>query len=62
MTTVTVPALLKIKEAAQTLGMSEWLLRKLAREGEVKFIQRVPKAPMLFDPADLAAWVRKNKQ
>ena len=54
-------ALIRSKEAARILGMSEWLLRKLAHEGELPYIQRSHTSPMLFDPADLRAWVEREK-
>jgi hypothetical protein len=54
-------ALLRSKDAARCLGMSEWLLRKLAHEGELPYIQRSRTSPMLFDPADLRCWIEREK-
>lgn len=58
----TASALLRTRGAAQFLNVSEFLVRKLAREGEIKFIQRTPRSPMLFSPADLEAWIKQNRQ
>ena len=54
-------ALMRSKDAARLLGMSEWTLRWMAHAGEFPYIQMTPRSPMLFDPADLRAWVEKNK-
>ena len=54
--------LMRTKPAAQWLGVSEWLLRKMANEGEIKFIKRTDRSPLLFSPADLESWVKKNRQ
>jgi hypothetical protein len=53
--------LLRSRDASRLLGMSEWLLRKLAHEGELAYAQRTPRSPMLFDPLDLRAWVERQK-
>ena len=53
--------LIRSREAARLLGMSEWLLRKLAHEGELAYIQRTAKSPLLFDPTDLRKWVEREK-
>jgi excisionase family DNA binding protein len=54
-------ALLRSKDAARRLGISEWLLRRLAHEGELPYIQRAATSPMLFDPADLRKWIEREK-
>ena len=54
--------LVRIRHAAQFLGVSEWTVRQMAHEGELRFIQRTPRSPMLFDLADLNAWIQRNKQ
>ena len=53
--------LIRSREAARLLGMSEWLLRKLARDGELAYIQRSRTSPMLFDPVDLRKWIEREK-
>jgi hypothetical protein len=53
--------LIRSRDAARFLGMSEWLLRKLAHEGELAYIQRTTTSPLLFDPADLRKWVEREK-
>lgn len=62
MVTLTAGGLLRIKNAAQILGVSEWLVRRMAKDGELKFIQRTPRSPLLFSPSDLEAWAKKNRQ
>jgi len=54
-------ALIRSKEAARFLGISEWLLRKLAHEHELPYIQRSKTSPMLFDPVDLRKWIDREK-
>jgi hypothetical protein len=53
--------LLRSRDAARALGLSEWSLRKLAHEGELPYIQRTPASPLLFDPADLRQWIEREK-
>ena len=53
--------LIRSKDAARLLGISEWLLRKLAHEHELPYIQRSPTSPMLFDPVDLRKWIEREK-
>ena len=53
--------LIRGKDAARILGMSEWLLRKVAHEGELAYIQRTATSPLLFDPADLRKWIEREK-
>jgi len=59
---LTAGGLLRIKNAAQVLGVSEWLVRKMAKDGELKYIQRTPRSPMLFSPSDLEGWAKRNRQ
>jgi hypothetical protein len=54
-------ALLRSKDAARILGMSEWSLRNLAHSGELAYIQHTPRSPMLFDPLDLRGWIERQK-
>jgi hypothetical protein len=53
--------LVRSREAAKLLCMSEWQLRQLAHEGELPYIQRTPRSPLLFDVADLRRWVERGK-
>ena len=53
--------LIRSRDAAHLLGMSEWSIRKLAHEGELAYIQRSSSSPMLFDPADLRQWIEREK-
>lgn len=53
--------LLRSREAAKLLCMSEWLLRQVAHDGELPYIQRTARSPMLFDIVDLRKWVEKEK-
>jgi hypothetical protein len=57
----TFEALIRCRDAARLLGMSEWLLRKLAHDGDVAYIQRTPASPLLFDPEDLRKWINREK-
>jgi hypothetical protein len=57
----TFEGLIRSRDAARLLGMSEWSLRKLAHERELPYIQRAPTSPMLFDPADLRKWIEREK-
>jgi len=34
----------------------------MARKGEIQFIQRAANGPLLFDRADLDAWIESSKQ
>jgi excisionase family DNA binding protein len=53
--------LLRSKAAAKYLGVSDWTIRKLAHQGEIRYIQLTPRSPMLFDVADLDDWIEQNK-
>lgn len=53
--------LVRSREAARYLCMSEWLLRKLAHEGKLPYVQITDRSPMLFDRADLRAWIERQK-
>lgn len=53
--------LIRSKDAARLLCMSEWQLRNLAHDGALAYIQRTPRSPMLFDRADLRAWIEREK-
>ena len=56
------PALIRCREAARFLGISEWLIRDMAHKGELPYIQRGSySSPMLFDVADLRQWIEKQK-
>jgi len=57
----TFEALIRSRDAARLLCMSEWLLRKLAHEGDIPYLQHTPRSPMLFDPLDLRAWIDREK-
>jgi len=52
---------MRSRDAARFLCVSEWLLRKLAHEGELPYIQRTPASPLLFDRADLRKWIEREK-
>ena len=53
--------LIRSKDAARFLSISEWLLRKLAHEGKLPYVQITDRSPMLFDRADLRAWIEGEK-
>lgn len=54
--------LVRCREAAQLLGVSEWQVRKLAHDRQLAFIQLTVRSPLLFDRADLQAWIETHKQ
>ncbi|MDQ4125720.1 MAG: helix-turn-helix domain-containing protein [Actinomycetota bacterium] len=53
--------LLDYKEAADYLGIGEWVLRGLAKRGEVKVLQ-ITRKTIRFDVRDLDAFVRRTRQ
>jgi hypothetical protein len=53
--------LIRCRDAARFLCVSEWLLREMAKKGELPYIQRTPASPMLFDRADLRKWIEREK-
>jgi excisionase family DNA binding protein len=53
--------LIRIREAARLLSVSEWFLRKLAHEGQLAYIQHTDRSPMLFDLADIRKWIERAK-
>jgi len=53
--------LIRSRDAARLLCVSEWTLRWMAHSGEFPYIQMTPRSPMLFDPADLRAWIEREK-
>lgn len=53
---------LRSRAAAQYLGISEWTIRELAHAGELRYIQRTPRSPFLFDVQDLEEWAERNKR
>ncbi len=53
--------LIRTKEAATYLSMSEWKLRRLIQDGAVPFIQDHEGAPFLLDVRDLDAYIESNK-
>jgi excisionase family DNA binding protein len=53
--------LIRSRDAARFLCVSEWLLRKLAHEGKLPYVQITERSPMLFDRTDLRAWIEREK-
>lgn len=53
--------LIRCSAAAHYLGVSEWSVRKMAHDGQLPYIQRTPRSPMLFDPVDLRKYVEGEK-
>ena len=54
--------LLRVKEAAEYLGMSKSKVRQLAWSGQIPFVQERENALMLFDLHDLDAWIDAHKE
>jgi excisionase family DNA binding protein len=56
------PALIRCREAARFLGISEWLIREMAHKGELPYVQMGSySSPMLFDVVDLRNLIEKKK-
>jgi excisionase family DNA binding protein len=56
------PALIRCREAARFLGVSEWTIRDMAHRGELPYVQIGSySSPMLFDVGDLRAFIEKKK-
>ena len=53
--------LLRLKAAAEYLGLSAWKVRDEVNRGEIPIVQYGPNAPWLIDVADLDAWVLRHK-
>jgi hypothetical protein len=53
--------LIRCRDAARFLCVSEWLLRRMAHDGELPYIQRTATSPLLFDRADLRKWIEREK-
>jgi hypothetical protein len=53
--------LVRCSVAARFLSVSEWSIRKMAHDGQLPYIQRNPRSPMLFDLLDLRAWIEQEK-
>jgi excisionase family DNA binding protein len=54
--------LLRLPEAATYLALAKWTVRQMALRGELKYIRRTEGGPLLFDIADLDAWIEQQKQ
>jgi excisionase family DNA binding protein len=53
--------LIRTKEAATYLSVSEWKLRRLIQDGAIPFVQDHENAPFLLDVRDLDAYIESNK-
>jgi|HubBroStandDraft_3_1064219.scaffolds.fasta_scaffold18362_2 excisionase family DNA binding protein len=53
--------MLKLKAAAEYLGVSTWTLRRILRSGEIPYVQR-GEGNILLDLRDLDADIEKNKR
>lgn len=53
--------LMRLRNAARFLCISEWQLRKLVHGGRLTYIQLTPGSPILFDPADLRKFIESEK-
>jgi len=60
--TYTAGGLVRIKTAAQILGVSEWTVREMTNKGELRCIRRKELGPRLFSPADLESWAKKHRE
>ena len=56
------PALIRCREAAHFLGISEWSIRDMAHRGELPYVQMGSySSPMLFDVVDLRNLIEQKK-
>jgi len=53
--------LIRTKEAATYLAMSEWKLRRLIQDGAVPYIQNQDNGPFLIDLRDLDNYIESHK-
>ena len=53
------PRMLRTREAAEYIGVSEWQLRQMVASGEIAVIRR---KYFVFSVDDLNAWITKNKE
>jgi excisionase family DNA binding protein len=53
--------LIRTKEAATYLSMSDWKLRRLIQEGALPVVQEHEGGPFLLDLRDLDSYVETNK-
>jgi excisionase family DNA binding protein len=53
--------MVKLKAAAEYLGVSTWTLRRILRSGEIPYVQR-GEGNILLDVRDLDADIEKNKR
>lgn len=53
--------LLRTKQAAAYLSISQWKLRRLTQDGRLPYVQDCEGAPFLFDVRDLDMYIDKNK-
>jgi excisionase family DNA binding protein len=53
--------LLRTKEAAAYLCISEWKMRRLVQDGRVPYVQDGDGVPFLFDIRDLDSYIDSNK-
>lgn len=54
--------LIRTKEAASYLSMSDWKLRRLIQEGTFPVLQDHEGGPFLLDVRDLDVYIDKNKR
>ncbi len=54
--------MLRTKQAAQYLGISPWMLRKLTQDGLLKVMQLTPSSPFEFDLKDLDRFIESHKR
>lgn len=53
--------LLRTKEAAAYLSISQWKLRRLTQDGRLPYVQDCDGSPFLFDVRDLDVYIDQNK-
>jgi excisionase family DNA binding protein len=53
--------LLRIKAAAEYIGLSPFVVRQLVQRGELKAVVMQGHSPWLIDLRDLDDWIERNK-
>jgi len=56
------PRLVKTKQAAAYLAISQWKLRNLVQQGAIPFIEDGGTSPWRFDIRDLDAYVERSRR
>lgn len=53
------PRMMRTREAAEYIGVSQWQLRQMVASGEIPFVRR---KYFLFSVDDLDSWIKRNRE